>query len=58
MDKHLDIDHDKLRMVKEFLGAKSDKQALEMALDHVISHIEIEKAIDSVFKTNPGFLDD
>jgi hypothetical protein len=49
------INRDKLRRVRRILGTKTDTEAVEKALDVVLSNAEIERAIDSVFGEIPDF---
>ena len=49
------INRDKLKRVRRILGANSDTEAIEKALDVVLANSEIGRAIDSIFGQMPEF---
>ena len=49
----MNIDREKLRRARRILGTKTDTEAVDKALDVVLSNAEIELAIDSIFGQIP-----
>lgn len=44
-DKHLQLDQEKLDQARHILGAKTEREAVEQALDLVISEEEIDRLL-------------
>jgi Arc/MetJ family transcription regulator len=44
--KNIDIDASKLRAAKKILGARTDTETVDRALDHIVYTIEVFAALD------------
>ncbi|HIC96722.1 TPA: hypothetical protein EYP12_08915 [Candidatus Bipolaricaulota bacterium] len=44
-DKHLKLDQEKLDQARKILGAKTEREAVEQALDLIISEEEIDRLL-------------
>lgn len=44
-DKHLVLDQDKLDQARQILGAKTEREAVEQALDLIVSEEEINRLL-------------
>ncbi len=51
----MNIDRSKVRRVRAILGAATDTEAVDKALDSVLANQEIQAAIDQTFGTLPEF---
>ncbi|MGK5085539.1 hypothetical protein WDW37_19805 [Bdellovibrionota bacterium FG-1] len=51
----MNIDRGKVRRVRMILGAATDTEAVDKALDSVLAHQEIQAAIDQTFGSIPDF---
>ena len=51
----MNIDRSKVRRVRRILGAAPDPEAVDKALDSVLSNQEIRAAIDQAFGAIPDF---
>lgn len=51
----MNIDREKLRKARRALGTKTDTEAVDRALDMVLSNAEINAAIDSIFGSFPDY---
>ncbi len=45
--KHLELDQDKLNRAKSVLGAKTETETVDRALDLVVAEAEVDKALRS-----------
>lgn len=44
-DKHLKLDQEKLDQARQILGAKTEREAVEQALDLIISEEELDRLL-------------
>jgi hypothetical protein len=51
----MNIDREKLRKARRVLGTKTDTEAVDKALDIVLSNAEINSTIDALFGQLPDF---
>lgn len=51
----MNIDRSKVRRVRQILGAATDTEAVDRALDSVLTNQEIQTAIDQTFGAIPDF---
>ena len=51
----MNIDRSKIRRVRLILGAATDTEAVDKALDSVLANQEIQAAIDETFGAVPDF---
>jgi Arc/MetJ family transcription regulator len=51
----MNIDHAKLRKARRVLGTKTDTEAVDRALDLVLTNAEINSTIDQAFGLLPDF---
>lgn len=47
-DKHLKLDQEKLDCARQILGAKTEREAVEQALDLIISEEEIDRLLQEL----------
>jgi hypothetical protein len=53
--KTMEMSSDKLKRVRKILGANTDTEAVDQALELIIANHEIDQAIDEVFGKLPDF---
>lgn len=46
--KHLKLDQSKIDRAKKFLGARTERETIDRALDHLLADMEITKILESV----------